>query len=47
MSRVGAQRTETFRGWHEMKERDTAPVKTNGSKTSSLFEKVRNITSTN
>ena len=40
MSRVGAQRNDTFRGWHEMQRRDTAPVKTNVSKTSSPFEKV-------
>ena len=45
MSRVGPQH-ETFRGWHEMQNRDKTPVKTNGSKTSSLFEKVSNITST-
>ena len=42
MSREGAQHNETFRGWHEMQRRDTSSVKTNGSKTSSLFDKVSN-----
>ena len=46
MSRVKAQHNETFREWHEIQRRDTTPVKTNGSKTSSLFENVGNITST-
>ena len=42
MSRVGAQHNETFKGWHEMYRRDTSSVKSNGSKTSSLFDKVSN-----
>ena len=42
MSRVEAQHNETFKGWHEMHRRDTSSVKSNGSKTSSLFDKVSN-----
>ena len=45
-SRVGAQHNGTFRGWHEMQRRDTAPAKTNGSKTSNSLEKLGNIAST-
>ena len=33
MCRLGAQRTETFRWWHEMQRRYTTPLKANGSKT--------------
>ena len=40
MSRVRAQCNESFRGWHEMQRRDTTPVKINGSKARSSFEKV-------
>ena len=46
MSRVETQRNETFSWWNEMRRRDATPVKINGSKTSSLFEKVGNITLT-
>ena len=46
MSRVRAERNETFRGWNEIRKRDTTPVKTNGSKTGISFEKAGNITST-
>ena len=46
MSRVGAQQNESFRGWYAMQRRHTIIVKINGSKTISLFHKVRNITST-
>ena len=42
MSREGAQHNETFGGWHEMRRRDTSLVKSNGSKTSSLLDKVSN-----
>ena len=45
MSRVGAQRNETFRGCYEMQRRDTTPVKTNGTKMSSSFKNVGSITS--
>ena len=38
MSRVGVRGNGNFR-WHEMQRRDTIPVKTNGSKTSSLLRK--------
>ena len=44
ISRVGAQSNQTFQWWNEMRRRDAASVKTNGTKTSSLFEKVGNIT---
>ena len=44
MSRVETQHNETFRGSYEIRRRDTTPVKTNGSKTSSTFDKVDNIT---
>ena len=43
---VGAQANETFRGLYKIQRRATNPVKTNGSKTSSSFKKVGNITST-
>lgn len=43
--RLGVQHNETFREWHEMPGRDATLVKTNGSKASSLFQKVGNITS--
>ena len=46
MTTVGAQRNETFRGWHEMQRRDASSVKSNCSKMSRSFEKVGNITST-
>ena len=46
LSRVGAQINKIFRGWHETHRRNTISVKTNGSKTNSLFEKAVNITST-
>ena len=46
VSRVGAQFNERFREWHENQRRDTSPMKSNGSKTSSTFEKVGNIRST-
>ena len=46
MSRVRAERNETFRGWNKIRKRDTNPVKTNGSKTGISFEKAGNITST-
>ena len=36
---AGAQQNETFKGWYEMKRRDTTPLKINGSKTSSSFDK--------
>ena len=45
MSRVGTQRNETFDGGIKMQRRDTVLVETNGSKTSSSFEKVGNISS--
>ena len=38
--------SETFRGLHEMKRSNEAPVKTNSSKGSSSFAKVGNIVST-
>ena len=44
-SRVGRKPNETFNGWHDMQRRDTAQLKTNGSETSTLLEKVGNITS--
>ena len=47
MSRVGAQHSKTFRWWLEMLRRNTRPVKTKDCKTSSSFEKVGSITSTN
>lgn len=40
MSRVGAKRNETFTGRHELQRRNGTPVKANGSKTNSSFEKV-------
>ena len=46
MSRVETQRNETFSWWNEMRRRDATPVKINGSKTSSFFEKLGNITLT-
>ena len=46
MSRSGAKRDETFRGSNEMHRSVTVSAKTNGSKTSSLSEKIGNITST-
>lgn len=46
MGRSGAKRNETFRGSHEIHRSDTVSAKTNGSKSSSLFEKIGNITST-
>ena len=45
MSRVGAHRNETSRGWYEMQRRDTTPLKTNGTKMSSSFKKVGSIKS--
>ena len=44
MSWVGAEHSETYRGWHEKQKRDTDLLKTNGSKLSSSSEKVGNIT---
>ena len=46
MSRVGAQQDEAFRDQDKIQKKDITSVKTNGSKTSNLFEKVGNITST-
>ena len=46
MRRVAAQNNQTFREWQEMHGRDTTPMKINGSKTISWFERVLNITST-
>ena len=46
MRKLGAQRYETFIGWHEMQRMNAALVKTNGSKGSSSVEKVGDITST-
>ena len=43
MSWVGAEHSETYRGWHEKQKRDTDLLKTNGSKLSSSSEKVGNI----
>ena len=44
MCRVGAHRNEPFRGMHKMQRRyKKTPVKTNGSKATSSFEKVGNI----
>ena len=39
---VGAQHSETFRGWHEKQRKNSTPVTANGSKTSSSFEEVGN-----
>ena len=44
MSRVETQHNETFRVSYEIRRRDTAPVKNNGSKTSSTFDEVDTIT---
>ena len=40
---MGAQRNDILRVLHEMQRRDTIPVTTSGSKTSSSFEKGGNI----
>ena len=46
MGRVKLQCNETWHEmWHEMQSGNTTPVKTNGSKTSTFFEKVGNIIS--
>ena len=39
MSRIKTQSNETFGRRHETQNRDTTSLKTNGSKTSSSFEK--------
>ena len=41
MGRLEAERNGSFRAWYEMPRRDTIPLKTNCSKNSSSFEKVR------
>ena len=45
MSRVEEQQKEFFRVWYEMQRKNRISIKTNVSKTISLFNKVANITS--
>ena len=45
MSKVG-QYNETFKGVHKIQRRNITTLETNDSKTSDLFERVGNITST-
>ena len=45
MSRVEEQQKEFFRVWYEMPRKNRISIKTNVSKTISLFNKVANITS--
>ena len=46
MGRLGAQGSEIFRWWYEMQRCYKALLKGNGSKASSLFEKVDKFSST-
>ena len=45
MSRVEEQQKEFFRVWYEMQRKNRISIKTNVSKTISLFNKVANIAS--
>ena len=44
MTRVRAQRNETFRRRYEMQKRDATPVKSNGAKMNSSLKKVGSVT---